>query len=1276
MSGGDDDPPRPAAPQDADTVLRARQRAEQELAKERERLRITLSSIGDAVISTDVDGRVAFLNGVAEALTGWTQAEAAGRALPEVFQIVHEHTRRPVENPALRALSEGVVVALANHTLLIARDGTERPIDDSAAPIRDDTGASVGAVLVFRDVTDRKRAEETQARLAAIVESSDDAIVSKTLDGVIRTWNAGARRIFGYTAEEAVGRSITLIIPKDRLAEERAILERLVRGERVESFETVRVARDGRLLDISLTVSPLHDAEGHVIGASKVARDISARKRAEAAQRAGEVRRRFLAELAAATQPLTDADEVMAVTARMLAEHLGVDRCAYAEVEDEAIFVITGDHTRGVPSIVGRWSVAAFGPECERLMLANEPFVTDDVDTDPRAGDDLAAYRATRIQAVICVPLHKDGRFTAAMAVHQQTPRHWTPDEVALVRTVVDRCWEALERTRVARTLRESEARYRAIVETTPECVKLVAADGTLLQMNPAGLAMIEADSASGSVYSVIAPEHRAAFMAFNERVCRGERGTLEYDTIGRNGTRRRMETTAVPMPAPDGSFTHLAVSRDITQRAAAERALADNRARLDYAVRLSGVGFWHCDLPFDELLWDDRVKEHFWLAPDARVTIDTFYARMHPVDREPTRTAIDASIRDHVPYDVDYRTVDPATGAIKWVRALGGADYAPDGTPLRFDGVTVDTTARKLDEQRLARALEREREQGRLLREVADASLAIHSAGDLDGVLRVIAGEARRILGGEQALSSLTVDAGCTQRIIAVATGPDAAGPDAAGPDPSSPTRAGLEPLYDEVCRTNRPLRLTQRELAARDPRLTLRGWLAAPFIGHDGANLGMIQVLDRRAGDFGGSDEAVLVQLAHIASVAIENARLYAALRDQDRRKDEFLALLAHELRNPLAPIRNGLQILRLSSEPAVRRRTQEMMDRQLGHMVRLIEDLLDISRVSQNKMELRRARVRLADVVSSAVETARPLIDAVGHTLEISLPDGPVVLDADLTRLAQVFSNLLTNSAKYTEPGGHIRLTAERRDGAVTVAVHDDGIGIPPAALPTIFDMFSQVDRSIERSRGGLGIGLALVKGLTEMHGGTVTADSAGPGRGSTFTVRLPAVDLDERPEPAAAGSSTGATAGGPARRVLVVDDNQDAAMTMAAMLELLGDEVRTAHDGLEAIAAAESFRPRVILMDVGMPRLNGHDATRRIRQQPWGQAITIVALTGWGQEDDRARSREAGCDGHLVKPVSLPDLEKLLASVDDRGPVDNVDNVDSVDSVDNVDSRPRR
>jgi PAS domain S-box-containing protein len=391
-------------------------------------------------------------------------------------------------------------------------------------------------------------------------------------------------------------------------------------------------------------------------------------------------------------------------------------------------------------------------------------------------------------------------------------------------------------------------------------------------------------------------------------------------------------------------------------------------------------------------------------------------------------------------------------------------------------------------------------------------------------------------------------------------------------------------------------------------------------------------------------------VVGASKIARDITERKAMENALREADRRKDEFLALLSHELRNPLAAIRNGLQVLRLADRDANERAVaREMMERQLEHMVRLIDDLLDISRIGRNKMELRWSRVLLADVVSSALEIACPAIAAAGHELTVTLPPEPIALDADLTRLAQVFGNLLTNSAKYTPRGGRIRIDGVRQGKDVFVSVRDNGIGIPPESLPAIFDMFSQVDRSIERSTGGLGIGLALVKGLVEMHGGTVTAESEGEGKGSTLTVRLPTLEL---PAPLPTGGpppDSEPSVPAPKRRILVVDDSQDSARSMARLLGLRGNEARTACDGAEAVKAAAEFRPDVILMDVGMPHLDGYEATRRIREQPWGRSMTIIALTGWGQQGDRVQSREAGCDGHLVKPVDLAELEKLLAEL---------------------------
>ncbi len=387
-------------------------------------------------------------------------------------------------------------------------------------------------------------------------------------------------------------------------------------------------------------------------------------------------------------------------------------------------------------------------------------------------------------------------------------------------------------------------------------------------------------------------------------------------------------------------------------------------------------------------------------------------------------------------------------------------------------------------------------------------------------------------------------------------------------------------------------------------------------------------------------------IVGASKVARDITDRKRAEEALLEADARKDRFIAVLAHELRNPLAPLRSGLQVMRLAAaDSEAVRRAREMMERQLENMVRLIDDLLDISRINQNKMDLRRALVALDEIITSAIETARPAIDGGSHALTVVLPPDPVYLDADLTRLAQVFSNLLTNSARYTPHGGQIALSAQWRGEEIEIAVRDNGIGIPAAALPTIFEMFAQVDRSEERVSGGLGIGLCLVKGLVEMHGGSVAAASAGPGKGACFTVRLPArAEREALPAGTPAGSE--AVAAASRKRILVADDNADAALSMAMLLELMGHEVRTAYDGADAIEVAAAFRPHAIFIDVGMPRLNGYAATQRIRELEWGRKITIVALTGWGQESDRELSRAAGCDGHLVKPASAASLQKIL------------------------------
>jgi PAS domain S-box-containing protein len=631
-----------------DAQMNRREQVENALRKERETLEVTLGSIGDCVIVTESTGRITFLNQPASRLTGWAPQEAMGQDLAQVFRIVNEASGKAVADPVQKVIETNGIVGLANHTVLVARDGRRIPIDDSAAPIRLPDGQLFGVVLIFRDITEQRRAEHARAWLASIIESSDDAIVSKTVDGLITSWNAGAERLFGYPAQEIVGKPITTIVPPELQDQERDLLSRLRRGERVEHFETARVRKDGSRVEISLTVSPIRDSAGAIVGVSKVARDI---------------------------------------------------------------------------------------------------------------------------------------------------------------------------------------------------------------------------------------------------------------------GERRRVE-----------------------------------------------------------------------------------------------------------------------------------------------------------------------------------------------------------------------------------------------------------------------------------------------------------------------------------------------AALREANRRKDEFLATLAHELRNPLAPIRNAAEIIcRVESLPAVAQRACEIITRQMYQLTRLVDDLLEVSRIDAGRVRLQKEVVSLESVLSMAIESCQPALDVAGHRLETALPHEPVHVEGDSIRLAQVFANVLGNAIKYTPNGGHIQIRLTQQGEEAVVSIIDSGIGIPPAMLEQVFELFAQMDRSYERTGGGLGIGLALSRRLVEMHGGTIAARSAGADLGSEFIIRLPAATAAVLPdEPLAPVPPRGVR-----KKILIADDNNDAAMSLEILLKLEGHDVRVAGDGPMALELAEGFHPDVAVLDIGMPGLNGYEVARRMRQRPWASSTLMVALTGWGQEADRQKAKEAGFHRHLVKPVDPHTILALLS-----------------------------
>lgn len=427
------------------------------------------------------------------------------------------------------------------------------------------------------------------------------------------------------------------------------------------------------------------------------------------------------------------------------------------------------------------------------------------------------------------------------------------------------------------------------------------------------------------------------------------------------------------------------------------------------------------------------------------------------------------------------------------------------------------------------------------------------------------------------------------------------------------------------------------------------IRSIQCTPLLSRSGKLLGMLN--NHYTWPGGPTPEALryIDLLARQAAELLERHIAESELARERRHKDEFLAVLAHELRNPLAALRNMLEVLkRAERDPAMTARAREVMDRQLRQLVRLVDDLLDVNRINRGKLELRLTSLTLDSVLQHAIEACRPALEQHGHRLRQVQPDAQITLQGDAERLTQVFGNLLSNAAKYTPPGGDIELFVDPGQDSVDVTVRDNGSGIPPDQLDRIFEMFTQVDRTLERAQGGLGIGLMLVKRLVQMHGGTVRAHSEGQGKGSTFVVRLPVSDVQQAaPEQSSTGLSPDA------RTVLVVDDNRDAVESMIAVLALEGHDVTAAYDGEEAIALGNQVRPQVVLMDIGMPGMTGHEACRHIRTLDWGERATILALSGWGQEEDRRESMEAGFDAHLVKPVDMDVLLEMLSTIERRG-----------------------
>ena len=1220
---------------------------QQNLAAAEEQLRTTLGSIGDAVLTISQTGEIAALNLSAEQLMGWSAEEAIGQRWSTVVTLKSRQQERTDASLIREALERGQSATFQESTVLVTRAGEERAVDVHVSPVRNSTGQRDGAVLVFRDVSERRQQEAALKGRALLTSIRADvsASLASSLDTqsvlvqccvALRT-HLNAKSVAIWRSSEAEGEwQLQAAVGENADHLQKLLsLDTLPSGVdvRLNSAEVCEVPtvqlRNGTETDSEqeqsiVTAFPLF-VEGRAFGILGI----------ESAESLPPLLRQGLTPKGEAIAQYLQRKESEAKLRERELRYRLIGQAANDVIWDWDLLTDLVEWNEGVTTRFG------YSPE---QVGATAQWWYDMIHPEDAARVTGGIKQAIKIGQEIWQDEYRYRRADGSYADVFDRGRVVFQDGRAV--RMVGAMFDLTDRKRAEQALRESEERVRLAVEAA----NIGTWDFDLVQnrldWSERCKAIFGLPSDAEITYDVflerLHPDDREAVdLIVQDSIAPAGNGSYEVDyrVCWPDGTIRwviaRGQCVFADEAAGRAPVRFSGTVLDITDRKLIEQALQDSEEKFrDLADNISQFA-WMADEK-GWIFWYNKRWFEYTGTTLEEMQGWGWQSVHHPDHLERVVEKLQRSWDTGIPWE-DTFPLRSKDGEYRWFLSRAQPILNEQGQIVRWFGTNTDIEELKRSEAAARRRSEQ-------VRRLAGVATRLGIAHDVTSVAGIVTREAHLIVDANRARMDLWLQ-GRDKPVQCFASSSEREATES-GPSASSWEAA----LITDVSENNAPLRLNFEQLQTRFPEAEpLNGWMAAPLVDRHGRNLGGLSLTRSEPGEFSADDEAVLVQLAQMTSVAIENARLFENLQQNDRRKDEFLATLAHELRNPLAPIRTGLEVLRVSdNDPETLEEVRGIMERQTQQLVTLVDDLLDVSRITRGKMELRKCEVRLREVARNAIDTARPLIDEAGHRLIESFPDQPITLFVDPHRFAQILSNLLNNAAKYTPDGGTIEFKGELDGDTAVIRIRDSGVGIPAEMRSQIFEMFAQIDRPHEKVSTGLGIGLTLVKSLVEMHDGTVEVLSEGANRGSEFIVRLPVFAANKE----AAGEQEGASAVSPprpSRKVLIVDDNRAAAEMLKIVIQILGNDVKIAHDGQEGVNVAESFRPDVILMDLGMPIMTGYEATRLIREQEWGQEIIIIALTGWGQEEDRQRTRDAGFNHHLVKPAEPAELQALLADI---------------------------